>query len=51
VIVNPKKTKYMLMSRCKKAGEKHSIKIVNRLFEGVANFKCLGHTNRSKLHE
>jgi hypothetical protein len=27
--VTPEKTKYMLMSRCKKAGQKHSIKIVN----------------------
>jgi hypothetical protein len=28
--VNPEKTKYMLMSCCKKAGQKHSIKIANR---------------------
>jgi hypothetical protein len=28
--VNPKKTKHMLMSRCKKSGQKHSIKIANR---------------------
>jgi hypothetical protein len=34
--VNPEKTKYMLMSRYKKTGQKHSIKIANRLFEGVA---------------
>jgi hypothetical protein len=27
---------------CKKAGQKHSIKIVNRSFEGVAKFKYLG---------
>jgi hypothetical protein len=32
---------YMLMSRCKKAGQKHSIKISNRSFEGVAKFKYL----------
>jgi hypothetical protein len=32
--VNSDKTKYMLMSR-KKAGQKHSIKIVNRSFEGI----------------
>jgi hypothetical protein len=31
--VNPEETKYLLMSRCKKAGQKHSIKIVNRAFE------------------
>jgi hypothetical protein len=27
--VNSEKTKYMLMSRCKKAGQKHSIKTAN----------------------
>jgi hypothetical protein len=48
--VNSEKTKYMLMSR-KKAGKKHSIKIVNKSFEGVAKFKYMGTTlNRSKLH-
>jgi hypothetical protein len=41
--VNSEKTKYMLMSR-KKAGQKHSIKIANRFFEGVAKFKYLGTT-------
>jgi hypothetical protein len=29
--VNPMK-RYLLMSRCKKAGQKHNIKIVNRSF-------------------
>jgi hypothetical protein len=33
---NSEKSKYMLMSS-KKAGQKHSIKIANRSFEGVAN--------------
>jgi hypothetical protein len=47
--VNSEKTNYMLMSR-KKAGQKHSIKIANRSFEGVAKFKYLGTTLRSKLH-
>jgi hypothetical protein len=28
--LNPEKTKYVLMSRCKKAGQKHSIKIADR---------------------
>jgi hypothetical protein len=41
--VNSEKTKYMLMSR-KKAGQKHSIKIANRSFEGVEKFKYLGTT-------
>jgi hypothetical protein len=39
--VNPEKTKYMLMSRSQKIGQKHSIKIVNRSFEDVAKFKYL----------
>jgi hypothetical protein len=41
--VNSEKTKYMLMSR-KKAGRKHSTKIENRSFAGVAKFKDLGTT-------
>jgi hypothetical protein len=40
--VNPEKTKYMLMSRYQKAGQKHSIKIANRSFEDIAEFKYLG---------
>jgi hypothetical protein len=40
--VNPEKTKYMLMSRSQKVGQKHSIKIANRSFEDVAQFKYLG---------
>jgi hypothetical protein len=40
--VNPEKTKYMLMSCCRTAGQKHSIKIANRSFQGVAKFKYLG---------
>jgi hypothetical protein len=48
--VNSEKTKYMLMSR-KKAGQKHSIKIVNRSFEGVEKFIYLVTTlNRPILH-
>jgi sorting nexin-29 len=41
--VNSEKSKYTLMS-CKKAGQKHSTKIVNRSFEGVAKFKYSGTT-------
>jgi hypothetical protein len=32
---NPEKTKYMLMSRYQKAGQKQSINTVNRSFEDV----------------
>jgi hypothetical protein len=39
--MNPEKTKYVLMSRFNKAGQKHSIKIANRSFEGVAKFKYM----------
>jgi hypothetical protein len=38
---NPEKTKYMLVSRCQKAGQRHSIKIWNRSFESVVKFKYL----------
>jgi hypothetical protein len=41
---NPEETKYMLMSRTQKIGQKHSIKIANRFFEDVAKFKHLGTT-------
>jgi hypothetical protein len=42
--VNPEKTKYMLISRSQKIGQKHSIKMGNRSFEDVAKFKYLGTT-------
>jgi hypothetical protein len=37
--VNPEKTKYMLMSRCQKAGQRQSIQIWNRSFESAEKFK------------
>jgi hypothetical protein len=49
--VNTEKTKYMLMSRNQKIGQKHSTELANRSFEDVAEFKYLRTTlNRSKLH-
>jgi hypothetical protein len=51
--VNPEKTKYMLMSRSQKTGQKCSIKIANRSFEDVAKFKYLGTTltDQNHMHE
>jgi hypothetical protein len=51
--VNPEKTKYMLMSRSQKTGQKHSIKIANRSFEDVAKFRYLGTTltDQNCMHE
>jgi hypothetical protein len=40
--VNPEKTKYMLVSRYQKAGQRQSIKIGNRSLESLAKFKYLG---------
>jgi hypothetical protein len=42
--VNAEKTKYMLLSRHQNAGQNHNIKIDNRSFENVAQFKYLGTT-------
>jgi hypothetical protein len=51
--VNPEKTKYMLMSRSQKIGQKHRIQIANRSFEDVARFKYLGTTliDQNFMHE
>jgi hypothetical protein len=39
--MNPEKTKYMLMSRYKNAGQKHTIEIANRSIEDLTKFKYL----------
>jgi glycerol-3-phosphate O-acyltransferase len=51
--VNTEKTKYILVSRCQKAGQRRSIKIGNRSFESVATFKYLGTTltDQNCIHE
>jgi hypothetical protein len=42
--VNVEKTKYMLVSRDQNAGQNREIKIGNRSFENVSQFKYLGIT-------
>jgi hypothetical protein len=42
--VNVQKTKYMLLSRRQNIGQNHGIKIADRCFENVAQFKYLGTT-------
>jgi hypothetical protein len=51
--VNPEKTKYMLMSRSEKVGQKRSIELPNRSFKYVAMFKYLGTTltDQNHMHE
>jgi hypothetical protein len=39
--VNPEKTNYMLMSHNQQTGQKNTIKIANRSFQGVAEFRYL----------
>jgi hypothetical protein len=48
--VNPEKTKYMLMSHSQKIGQKYSIKMANRSFEGVAKFKYFGTTLTDQIY-
>jgi hypothetical protein len=42
--INVEKTKYMLLSRHQNVGQNRDIKIANRLFENVSQFKYLGTT-------
>ena len=51
--VNADKTKYMVMSRDQNAGGSHSMKIDNRSFERVEEFKYLGTTltNQNSIQE
>jgi hypothetical protein len=42
--VNADKSKYMIMSRDKNAGRRHSVKTDNSSIEGVEEFKYLGTT-------
>jgi hypothetical protein len=46
--MNIEKTKYMLMTCCKKARKEHNTKIVNTSFERVARFKYMGTTLRGQ---
>jgi hypothetical protein len=48
--LNPEETKYILMSRSRKVGQNHSIKIANRSFEYVAKFKYFGTTLTDQNH-
>jgi hypothetical protein len=47
--VNTEKTKYMLLPRQQNVGKSHDIKIGNRSFEKVAQFKYLGMTVTIKI--
>jgi hypothetical protein len=40
--VNSKKTKYMVMSQDQNAGQNHNMKVDNKSFERVEQFKYLG---------
>jgi sorting nexin-29 len=51
--VKAEKTKYMVMSRNQNAGQNHNIKVDNKSFKRVEQFKCLGTTltNRNSIQE
>jgi hypothetical protein len=47
--VNAEKTKYMLLSHHQNAGQNHDIKVGNRCFENVAQFRYLGSTITNQI--
>jgi hypothetical protein len=47
--VNAEKTKYVLLSRHQNAGQDRDIKISNRAFENMAQFKYLGTTVTNQI--
>jgi hypothetical protein len=51
--INVDKTKYMLLSRHQNVGQNRDIKIANRSFENVSQFKYLGTTvtNQNLIQE
>jgi hypothetical protein len=51
--INVEKTKYMFLSRHQNAGQNRDIKIANRSFENVSQFKYLGTTvtNKNSIQE
>jgi hypothetical protein len=51
--VNAEETKYKVLSRHQNAGQNHDIKIGNRCFENVAQFRYLGTTitNQNLIQE
>jgi hypothetical protein len=48
MLVNVEKTKYMLVSCDQNAGQNRDIKIGNRSFENMSQFKYLGMTGRNQ---
>jgi hypothetical protein len=53
VEIDIEKTKYMLLSHQQNVGQNRFIKIANRSFENVSQFKYLGTivTNQNLIHE